>query len=152
MDKKLIFLWALVLVAFRSSAQDGSGISFSTGSNTFSAGGGFGGGYNPGLLVSLDHGFWKAGPGTLSLGGVVGIAPDDYTYIAVRTTYVPDILNTSDYNVYAAFQLGFQSIVFSDLYAALNIGGRYYFTKNLGAFAEAGVDIPFLKIGVSYNL
>jgi hypothetical protein len=151
MYKKLFFLFALGLVAFRSSAQDGSGNSFSVGSNTLNAGVGFGGGYNVGLLASLDHGFMTAGPGTLSLGGVIGIAPDDYTYVAARATYVPDILNTPEYNVYAAFQLGFQSIIVSDLYAALNIGGRYYFTKNLGAFAEIGVDIPFLKMGVSYN-
>jgi hypothetical protein len=38
------------------------------------------------------------------------------------------------------------------VYYAFSVGGKYMFTENLGAFAELGYDIAWLKLGVTLGL
>jgi hypothetical protein len=92
------------------------------------------------------------------------------TFIAVRGTYHPDALVGDNYDVYGALQLGLYNYGYNysatGIYTAANYnsglnsglglglvaGGRYYFTDNIGGFAEIGYDISYLKIGLSIKL
>jgi hypothetical protein len=94
----------------------------------------------------------------------------DATYIGFRATWHPDILVTGTYDVYGALQLGYVNYGYSfsgtGLYenAASNyksslssgaglgliVGGRYYFSDKIGAFAELGYDLSYLKLGASF--
>jgi hypothetical protein len=91
------------------------------------------------------------------------------TLFGLRGTYHPDFLNTDKYDVYAVFQLSFDHFgyKFTSNDPAYNrygfggnslssyvrpyilVGGRYYFNKNIGVFAELGYDISFLKLGLA---
>lgn len=93
------------------------------------------------------------------------------TLFGIRGVYHPDFLNTDKYDVYGALQLsydhfssGFDS---NDPYVGryyysgsissyfrpyLLVGGRYYFSKSFGVYAEVGYDIAVTKIGVSIKL
>lgn len=89
-------------------------------------------------------------------------------YIGARGTWHPDVLVGDNYDVYGALQLGYYHYGYS--YTAtgpyinnynydnpinsrvglgLVVGGRYFFTSNIGAFLELGYDISYSKIGLS---
>jgi len=94
------------------------------------------------------------------------------TFLGVRGTWHPDILVSGEYDVYGALQLGYvaysydfsgtgiyaddafrvNSSLNSGLDLGLIIGGRYYFTPGLAAFAELGYDLSYLKIGAAFHL
>lgn len=89
-------------------------------------------------------------------------------FFGVRGTWHPDFLVTDKYDIYGGVQLGYYHYGYS--YTATGpyvsgynysnprnstvgfgafVGGRYYFTDNIGAFGEIGYDISYLKIGLS---
>jgi hypothetical protein len=90
------------------------------------------------------------------------------TIFGIRGTYHPDFLCDEKYEVYGVLQLTFDHFGYkfssndpyynTNLYGRSNlsnsirpylmIGGRYYFTKSFGAFAELGYDISYLKLGL----
>lgn len=90
---------------------------------------------------------------------------------AVRGTWHPDFLVTDKYDVYVGLQLGFYHYGYTytasgpyvsqynynsnpssgGLGYAGFVGGRYYFTDNIGAFAEIGYDISYLKFGLAFK-
>ena len=83
----------------------------------------------------------------------------------------PEILVSGTYDVYGALQLGYVTygydfsgtgVYADDAYKVKNnlnsglglgliVGGRYYFTDNIGAFLELGYDLSYSKIGVAFN-
>ncbi|MEO8151222.1 MAG: hypothetical protein ABI723_26560 [Bacteroidia bacterium] len=90
------------------------------------------------------------------------------TFFGLRGTWHPDALVADKYDVYGALQLGYYhygytysgtgayesvtsggSSLNSGIGLGLVVGGRYYFTKSIGAFAELGYDIAYFKIGLS---
>jgi hypothetical protein len=93
------------------------------------------------------------------------------TYLGFRATWHPDILVSGEYDVYGGLQLGYTAYSYkysgTGLYApglrpiennlsshiglGLVVGGRYYFTPNIGAFAELGYDLAYVKIGAAFN-
>jgi len=93
------------------------------------------------------------------------------TYFGVRGIYHPDFCNGKNYDVYAGIQLGYVHYGYSETVSGPNsgyfqnssgglssgvwpgivVGGRYYFTDNIGAFAEIGYDIDYLKIGLAFK-
>jgi len=94
------------------------------------------------------------------------------TLFGIRGTYHPDFLQSDKYDVYGVVQLSFNHFGYtfesndpyynSGLYnynhsissyvrPSFLIGGRYYFTKAIGAFAEVGYDIAYLKLGIAFK-
>ena len=92
--------------------------------------------------------------------------------LGVRGTYHPDILSDNNYDLYGALQLSFNWIDYKftsddpsytrsvsnyyrniENYASVNLilGGRCYFTENIGAFGEIGYDISYLKLGLVFK-
>lgn len=90
------------------------------------------------------------------------------TFFALRGTWHPEMLIGEKYDVYGALQIGYYNYHYkftgtglyddageysSDLDNSIGlglvVGGRYFFTKNIGAFAELGYDIAYFKIGLS---
>ena len=87
----------------------------------------------------------------------------------LRGTYHPDFCNGKKYDVYGVLQLTyynygysyssnpvnpyyqFRSSLNNGLGLGILVGGRYYFTDNIGAFLELGYDISYLKLGVSFK-
>ncbi len=101
-------------------------------------------------------------------------SPNKYFYehrwntllIMARAAYHLDVLNTSKAELYAGASLGvrIQTYSYEDndpyydyqdkagrtyLASSLFIGGRYYFTKNIGIYAEFGYGISYATVGVS---
>jgi hypothetical protein len=94
------------------------------------------------------------------------------TYLGVRGTWHPDILVSGEYDVYGALQLGYVNYSYnfsgtgvyeqsafqvknnlsSGLGLGLIVGGRYYFTPKVAAFAEFGYDLSYMKIGAAFHL
>ncbi len=90
--------------------------------------------------------------------------------IGARGTYHL-ILDAENIDLYGALSLGLwaqtykytnsdpfwngsldQSDTYMNLYYAFSVGGKYMFSENLGAFAEIGYDIAYLKLGVTLGL
>ena len=84
--------------------------------------------------------------------------------IAPRASYHAGFINTDKFDLYAGIMVGvrIESVNYSSNYGAADLGnyggaiftaggflgGAWYFANNLGAFAELGYDISYLKIGL----
>jgi hypothetical protein len=161
--------------------------SFGKGSNALNLGIGFGLGYNygygsrnttqtPAMSLSYMHGVATAGPGTISVGGVLGYKSitwkdgDDKAtwrniYVGARGAFHYGFHNPK-LDTYAGLGLGVRVVSYTDNidYVGINtrntasesqaelssfIGARYFFTDKIGAFTEMGYDMSYLKLGLS---
>ncbi|KAA9325548.1 hypothetical protein F0P96_19650 [Hymenobacter busanensis] len=119
------------------------------------------------------------GPGTIGIGGLVGYKGYHYDYsggykaswsnilVSARGTYHYNILENPKLDTYAGLSVGVRVESYKNTYfdntpgydgykssssyitSGLFIGGRYFFTDNIGAFAELGYDMNYLKLGLS---
>jgi hypothetical protein len=89
------------------------------------------------------------------------------TLFGIRGIYHPDFCNGKNYDVYGALQLSYDHFGFSyttndpnpsyrptvvsasSFYPYIIIGGRYYFTDNIGVWAELGYDLAYFNLGLS---
>ena len=132
----------------------------------------------PAFSASFERGILALGPGVLGVGGIVGYQSASYDYsgyyssgtykdkytdliVMVRGAFHYPV--TSQFDAYAGVGIGVRHLGYSSnytgLYAAdygstgatsgLFAGGRYYFTSNIGAFAELGYDQTYLKAGLA---
>lgn len=127
------------------------------------------------LSVSVDYGFREeVGPGDVGIGGYIGYSGSTdndpnfgdvtrtYVIVGVRGTYHIDLIEGVDTyaGLLAAFNVATVSVENNP--AGFNIpsagggagyslfaGGRYYFTDNLGVFAEVGYGISIINGGLS---
>ena len=131
----------------------------------------------PALSLQYERGLWEAGPGVISLGGYVGYKGYKYTYfdetvkwnysiIGVRGAWHWTGSGIDNLDLYGGAMLAYNHVSTSvsdasgtytngygsygsDLGLSLFVGGRYYFTPQLGAFAELGYGIAYLNIGLA---
>jgi hypothetical protein len=119
------------------------------------------------------------GPGVISVGGLLGYKSDSYKwdmlgddfkstwsniYIAARGAYHYNFTDNPKIDTYAGLSLAARitrfSTNYSDTYtesygngttldAGVFLGGRYLFTDKIGAFAEFGYDMSYLKLGLT---
>ncbi|WP_022821985.1 hypothetical protein [Hymenobacter norwichensis] len=119
------------------------------------------------------------GPGVISVGGLLGYKSDSYKwdilgddykstwsniYIAARGAYHYNFTDNPKIDTYAGLSLAARitrfSTNYSDTYtesygngtsldAGVFLGGRYLFTDKIGAFAELGYDMSYLKLGLT---
>lgn len=152
---------------------------FATGSNVLSLGIGLGNRYGfvgssvsvtPALSLAYERGVLALGPGLLGVGGSLSyqhasssLLGYGYSFsdllVAVRGNYHYPLAPQLD--VYGGLALGVRhaGVSYSGLgdyatsatdgYVALVVGGRYYFSRAVGAFAELGYDQTYAKIGLS---
>jgi hypothetical protein len=134
----------------------------------------------PAISLQFEHGMWQVGgPGVISLGGYVGFKSYKYTWgygdyeskwnytiIGLRSAYHYTGPEIKDFDLYGGAMLSYNNVSYSDNYIyhnylgsyssyvslTLYVGGRYYFTKNIAAFAELGYGIAYLNIGASFRL
>jgi len=145
--------------------------------NRYSYGGGFLGGsssVSPALSLSYERGVVALGPGVLGVGGFVGYQGANYDLGGGDKWKYSDLIVTvrgafhypvSDkFDAYGGLAPGMRRLSVSfegkglggldaagstDVASGLFVGGRYFFTPGIGAFAEAGYDQTFLKVGLT---
>lgn len=129
----------------------------------------------PALSLSVERGMYEGlGPGVIGVGGMVGYksytwSAGDYKatwsniYVGVRGTYHYNFTDNEKLDTYAGLALGARIENYSNNYddtnanawggtyvtSGLFLGARYYLTDKIGAFAEAGYDMSYLKFGAS---
>lgn len=177
----------ITTMATTTKAQGGDP-PFVKGSNTIGLSIGFGDYYDygsvyggwtvlPSINLHYDHGtIAEVGPGTIGIGGIIGIKNRYYKYgngdkytdnsiiVGVRGTYHLTLLadKNNKFDPYGGVLLGARIRTRNDHYyddkrnnvyptTGLFVGAKYNFVENFGAFAELGYDISFFKVGINLN-
>lgn len=177
--KKAIFILLAICVtiaAHAQSFQNGTTVA-NVGIGLGTALGGLGTA-RPAISASLDKGIWDVGgPGVISLGGYVGNVGYKYTntgYTAKWNYIVVGARGAYHYNgfaevpkldVYGGVMLGYNIVSYSveGNDAGLNnnygsglgfsgfLGGRWFFSESVGAYAELGYGVSVLNAGVTFK-
>jgi hypothetical protein len=133
------------------------------------------GSQSPALSLQYERGLWEAGPGVISLGGYIGhksykynngdpASPYswslDYTTVGVRGAYHFTGLDVDNLDLYGGAMLAYEAASFSEngyigsaygnkVDLGIYVGGRYYFSPHVGAFAELGYSVAILNLGIA---
>ncbi len=177
--KKAIFILMAVVIAIAAQAQQfqKSTTTANLGIGLGTALGGLGTA-RPAISLSVDHGMWDiGGPGVISLGGYVGntgykytdlgyTAKWNYTIVGVRGAYhYNGFTNVSKLDAYGGVMLGYNIAKYtsdsgdnslansygSGLGFTGFLGGRWFFTDRIGAYAELGYGVSVLNAGLTYK-
>ncbi|NGM63175.1 hypothetical protein G5B30_14795 [Sphingobacterium sp. SGG-5] len=132
----------------------------------------------PAISASLDHGMWEVGgPGVISLGGYVGntgykyTAPSytakwNYIVVGARGAYhYNGFTDVPNLDVYGGVMMGYNIVSYtvdgSDMGMGNNygsglgfsgfLGGRWFFSENVGAYAELGYGVSVLNVGATFK-
>lgn len=132
----------------------------------------------PAISVSLDHGLWDVGgPGVISMGAYIGNTGYKYTdlgYSAKWNYIIAGVRGAYHYNgftsvpnldVYGGAMLGYNIVKYSSdgndnnlsgnygsgLGLSGFLGGRWFFSEHIGAYAELGYGVSVLNAGVSFK-
>ncbi|MDO5969208.1 hypothetical protein Q4Q35_05250 [Flavivirga aquimarina] len=175
MKKSIILsvIFTLLTMHFASSQE------FKVGTNAINAGIGIGSSLSVysgategiGFGASYERGIWDLpGPGVVSLGAYFGYKTFSYdgfysnhykwTYIifGIRGAYHYTGFDIDNLDVYAGAMVSYNNISDNDSSlgsyssaagASGYIGGRWYFTKTIAAFVEAGYGVSILNIGAT---
>lgn len=130
----------------------------------------------PAISLSLDRGVWPVGgPGVISLGGYLGNTGYKYSsggYTAKWNYFIVGARGAYHYNgfssvpkldVYGGAMLGYNIVNYSSDGNDVDIsnsygsgigfsgflGGRWFFTERIGAYAELGYGVSVLNAGVA---
>lgn len=132
---------------------------------------------SPGFNLQYERGIWEAGPGVISLGGYLGFKGYkfsdqnvtekwNYTIVGARGAYHYTGLDVENLDLYGGLMLSYNNLSFSyssngagygagsyGSYLGLSafVGAKYFFSGDLGAFAEIGPGVDILNIGLSYK-
>ncbi len=176
--KKVIFLAVMAAMAFSpiyaQQFRTGSnavnvGIGFGTALSGLGTG-------RPAISASFERGMWEAGPGIISLGAYAGITGYtykaagytqkwNYTVVGARGAYhYNGFISVPQLDPYGGAMLGYNIVSYSatgdytgsnaygsGLGFSLFVGGRWFFSDNLAAFAELGYGVSILNAGISFK-
>ena len=173
--KKIHFSFLLVLGLF-ASTQSFAQLSVDKGTKFINLGigvGGYGGTSGIAFGGSADFGVAP----NITVGGQIAYRSFNYGYLgnndkinylyfAARGSYhFNQLLNLSNDKVdlYAGIGLGYESASYSNsiysgssfgsgIFVPVHLGGRYFFSENVGAFAELGSGVAPLMLGVTFKL
>lgn len=176
--KKTFILLAFALTIFTAQAQSfqKGTTAFNAGIGIGTALGGYGT-VRPAISLSADHGIWETGgPGVISLGGYVGNmgykysgsgydSKWNYFIIGARGAYHYNGFHTKNFDLYGGAMLGYNIVKYSsnvseDYFGKAYgsglgfsgfVGGRYFFSNSIGAFAELGYGISVLNAGLTFK-
>ena len=130
---------------------------------------------SPAISLSYERGIIPLGPGVLGVGGFVGYQGASYDLGGGDKWKYTDVIVTlrgafhypvsAQFDAYGGVALGLRhagvSFEGSSIYSGLStasanefasglfVGGRYFFSSSIGAFAELGYDQTYLKIGLA---
>ncbi len=163
--KKIIIAIAMFAGISSVNAQ-----SFNEGTSVLQAGIGFGGAFGTPITLGYEYGVTeKIGVG-LSVGygsKTQSFFGGDYKYTNILvglkgnyhfyTTDVVDvyggaILGYNNQSVTTTFTGPGAQVAASKVLLGAQLGGRYYFTESLGAFAELGFGLANFNVGLAYKL
>ena len=177
MKKSILFLALLFGGFYAANAQafEKGSAALNAGIGIGTALGGLGNA-RPAISVALDYGMVDVGgPGVISVGGYIGNT--GYTYksgdykstwnynvIGARCAYHYNGLNNAEkYDLYAGLMLAYNMVKYKTNYEngidgntygsgvgfSGFIGGRYFFSNNLGVYGELGYGVSYLNAGIS---
>ncbi len=163
--KKIILLSFIFAVAMMFNSGDLSAQSFNKGDINVGAGIGLGSRFGGGLPIAIhgEYGITDAISGGV-YAAFVSHSYWTYTVIGVRGAYhFNELLDLSDeLDVYGGLTILNTSVkadgigrlggVGSGLDFGIYIGGRYYFTDNIAAYAELGNGVAYFQVGVTLKL
>lgn len=138
------------------------------------------GSQTPALSLQYERGVWEiGGPGIVSLGGYAGrksykysgsgYSQDwGYTIIGIRSAYHYNGIQADHFDLYGGVMLSYNMLDYSykdnngnNIGAAGNygsaagftlyLGGRYFFTPAIAAFAELGYGVSYLTLGLAFK-
>lgn len=129
---------------------------------------------SPALSISLERGIMPLGPGVLGVGVFAGYQGASYDFGGGDKWKFTDVIVTvrgafhypvsPQFDAYGGLGLGLRhagvsvegnsflgtSVASANEFASgLFLGGRYFFTPSIGAFAELGYDQSYLKVGLA---
>lgn len=133
---------------------------------------------SPAWSATYEQGITDSfGPGTLSVGGLLGYKHYYYNFprttykaswtdllLMARVAYHYNLTSNPQIDTYAGLTIGGRLNSYSNNNSALReaykdeglhlatgifLGGRYFLTDHLGVFAEAGYDMTYLKLGLT---
>jgi hypothetical protein len=138
-----------------------------------------GSGFGPAILVHYDQSIWKAGPGTISLGGQIGTSFFWYNFSHKGAKYKYSWINLGfvfrgayhyGWNVpgldtYAGFGAGTWFSIYNDngydsgkksshlgFLPIGFMGASYFFNDVIGVNAEFGYNFAYASIGLNFRL
>lgn len=171
--KKILSLAALGVVLLAFSITKSNAQAYQNGRNYLNAGIGLGtyGGGGLGLNASLEHGFTDQ----ISAGGIVAYSRYNYGFSDWRWNFImfgargsyhlTELLKIDNdkLDLYAGLGLGYRTGSFtgptgsyvgnlgSGVFFMGHVGARYFFSENVGGFAEAGAGVSNLLLGVTFK-
>jgi len=138
-----------------------------------------GSGFGPAILVHYDHGIWKAGPGTISLGGQIGTSFFWHNYSHEESHYKYTWTNMGfvfrgayhygwkvpGLDTYAGFGAGTWFSMYNDdghdsgkkhshagFLPTVFFGGSYFFNDVVGVNTEFGYNFAYISVGLNFRL
>ncbi|WP_338874081.1 hypothetical protein WBJ53_00440 [Spirosoma sp. SC4-14] len=168
---KKIHFSILFVIALLASTQSFAQMAIDKGTKFINLGigvGGYGyytGGGGIGLNAAADFGVTKnitvgAVAGYRSYGSVASYSYHSFDIGARGSYHFNELLNlgTDKADLYAGLGLSYFSFSYGGyldnygtVYVPIHIGGRYFFSENIGGFAELGSSLATLKLGVTFK-
>jgi hypothetical protein len=183
-----IILIMILMTGFTASSIGGNGLVDPAGKGNGVFGFGFGpgipfyggSGFGPAILVHYDHSIWRAGPGSISLGGQIGTSffwhdyrheNDNYKYSWTNLGFVFRGAYHYGFDVpgldaYAGFGAGTLVSMYNDggyhdsgrnpshvgFLPTFFMGGSYFFNDVVGLNTEFGYNFAYISIGLNFRL
>ncbi len=176
MKRTIFFIMGVLITTFSYAQQFQKGTTVvNAGIGLGTALGGLGKA-RPAISLSLDRGVWPVGgPGVISLGGYLGNTGYKYSsggYTAKWNYFIVGARGAYHYNgfssvpkldVYGGAMLGYNIVNYSSNGNDVDIsnsygsgigfsgflGGRWFFTERIGAYAELGYGVSVLNAGLA---
>jgi hypothetical protein len=138
-----------------------------------------GSGFGPAILVHYDQSIWKAGPGTISLGGQIGTSFFSHNYSHENVNYKYSWVNMGfvfrgayhyswdvpGLDTYAGFGAGTYFSIYNDdgydsgkksshvgFLPTAFFGGSYFFNNAVGLNSEFGYNFAYITIGLNFRI
>ncbi len=148
--KKIIIAVAFMLGVCSVNAQ-----SFESGTKVLQVGIGVGGSFGTPISGAFEYGVSdKIG---IQVGGGFTNVDVFGTYILINAGANYHFYTEDKFDAYAGLFLGYNKFDYSGFgspsstYFGARLGGRYYFSDSVGAFAELGYGLANLNVGVAFK-
>lgn len=169
--KNYLVLCLVIVFASMSLSAEGP---YKKGSNDINAGIGFGSTLVGSITLPPINASYEIGiTDDISAGGYFGFAMSEegwsgytwkYTHIIIGARGSYHFYNEDNMDLYGGLMLGYNVVsvdspgdyaydaASSGITYSAFLGGRYYFSENLGAFAELGYGVAYISLGITFKL